>query len=246
MFKALIFTFFLSAGLGTSLLPAQLPFEIGTGFSYDYGVNFKGTQGYEPYGKGRLAMLSFDAYMRIPFLRIFSIYPTYIFSIPSRSLLVKNQAGDYIPQGYGLDLPWSPDNPDYFYGEDYYDLTSEVEIWQQQYGAFLTVHLGGGIEIGSGIFLRNRKTLIYDYLLYDEYSYSSSTGNQWDHYAYSDTYGYGQPGRVSKTRKLSPAVPLLLTYSYYFDGWFYMGANFITWFVNDTYLSFRYTMGIQF
>lgn len=223
-------------------LPAQNPIQIGGAFTYDFGIDLPELEGFEPYTTGRHAAFSIEGYVGIPMGRL-TVYPTYRWSIPSRTVLIRNLQGDYIPEGYGLSLPYDPNGPSVVYGDDYYDLSSDAETWQNTFGAYLLFHIGGGVEIGSGIFRRKKTTYVYSRVLYDEYYYVSSTGEITDDYSYWDTYlNYIEE---QEHREVMMAYPLVLQWRYAWD-FLYTGMGVSYWLGPDRFWSFRYTMGIQF
>lgn len=224
-------------------LAAQRSFGIGTSFSYDYGLNFPEGTKYEPYGKGETGAFSFDAYVRIPLGGI-SITPAYIYSIPSRTMLISNPDGDYIPEGYLVDLPYDPQNPDVYVSQPYPDLSAEAEIWQQTYGAFITLNMGPNVGLGSGVFMRRRNVRIFERWGIDEYYWIGSNASV-DTYSYWDTYHYYPDYTEYTYRDLT--FPLLLNIEWNW-GSLANGTSFIWWLGGggDRYVSFRYSMGISF
>jgi hypothetical protein len=223
-------------------LPAQKSFGIGTGISYDYGLKFSPDGPYRPFGKGEMGAVSFDGYLRIP-LGPLSLTPAYFFTIPTRSMRIDNTEGEYIPEGYGIVLPYHPNNPSYYSTPDYADLSARAEIWQQTYGAFVTLNLGEYVGLGSGLFMRNRNTFVYQDYLYDTYLWSGSDGT-YDYYDYWDTDYAGYEEHIRTTRDLT--WPILLNMEGRW-GNFSSGTSFIYWIGGgDNYVSFRYSMGLSF
>lgn len=227
----------------SQITQAQRSFGVGTGFSYDYGLNFPSGTKYQPYTKGETSAFSFDGWIRIP-LGAISITPTYIYSIPGRTMLVDNPDGDYIPEGYIVEQPYDPNSPYVYFSEDYEDLSAHAEIWQKTYGSFVTLNLGPYVGLGSGIFMRKRETRIFQTWMYDEYLWLNTDGVT-DTYSYWDTHYYYPEEQILTTKDLT--FPLILN----FEGqWGYLssGASFIWWLGGggDKYVSFRYTMGITF
>ena len=220
-------------------------FEIGTAMGYDYGVNFEEIGPYEVYASGRTSMISFDAYVRIPISKHLALYPNFIYSIPLRTMPVRNLNGDYLPNGYGFDLPYNQNNPSFYYTEDYPTLSSDAEIWQTSYGAYLTFILVPGFELGSGLFIQNRRTDVYDFYAYDEYYWTNSTGTQWDHYSLWDTYEYNYSSNVTSYKSSRLVAPLILNMSGNW-GYFTQGMSVVRWLGVDPYWTFRYTAGISF
>lgn len=228
------------------LLPAQnerMGFQLGLGSSFDYGISLPEIPGFAPYGKGRVGAVTFDAFAGIPLGRI-ALYPSYMFSIPTRAMTVQNLRGDYIPQGYGISLPYSTENPNAIFSENYYDLSATAEIWERKMGAFALLHLGGGLEIGSGLFRRQKKVLLTSPVRYDEYWYSGSTGTETDEYSYVGSYT--DHYETDEFTDNSLAVPIVLQWRYQGET-FYSGTSVIRWIGGgDGFWSFRYTTGIHF
>lgn len=229
-------------------LGANAQVEVGFGTSWDYGIDMAEGTGYTPYGRGQTSMFTIDGYIRIPLNCRIAIYPTYQYSIPMRTILLENPQGDYIPEGYGVSLPYADDAnfSNYYYSDDYYTLTSEADVFQTSIGSFLMLDVGAGVEIGTGLFVRKKETRIFDFMAYDEYYYYGSTGTDTDDYIYSDTYEYWGPSEEKVFVEKLTTVPLVLQYTQYFDGSLYMGGSFIYWTGTDNYMSFRYTMGVNF
>ncbi|MCB9235393.1 MAG: hypothetical protein H6581_27305 [Bacteroidia bacterium] len=220
-------------------------FQIGTGITYDYGVNFTGNEHYQPLASGQTSMVSFDVFCRIPVNKFIGLYPTYFYSIPTRSMLVSNLQGDYLPNGYGFDLPYNPNNPDFWYSQDYATLTSRAEIWQQSYGSFITLMPVQGFELGTGFFMQQRRVDVYDYTAYDEYYWTGSDGTTWDHYSLWDSYQYPYSTSANSYKTRQATVPVFMNF---FGQWgfFQQGMSVIYWTGADKYWSFRYTMGVAF
>lgn len=227
--------------------PAGLFAQPGIGFgistSYDFDVDLGRLPGYTPYGKGRTSLVSFDASLRLPLVKsgYINIYPTFIYSIPARISTVSNDDGDYLPDGYVKQLPFDANGPDVVYSGLYHDLSSHAEVWQKSYGSFLT--FGKSFQAGTGLFLRNKRTDYYSTLLRDEYWYGDSEGTTWDNYYYEDTQ-YVRTTCESKTERLL-MMPLIAKYNLTYN-WWYTSGSFIYWAGKDNFLSFRYTVGINF
>lgn len=240
--KQLFATLLVISFFGISASHAQKSFGIGTGISYDYGLKFAPDGNYQPYGKGEMAGISFDGYMRIP-LGPISVTPAYFFTIPTRTMTINNTEGQYIPEGYLVTRPYNPNSPGYYYSQDYPDLSANADIFQQTYGAFVTLNLGEFAGIGSGLFMRRRTTNIYQDYLYDSYLWSGTDGT-YDYYDWWDTAYAGTTQQTRLTRDLT--WPILLN----FEGrWgnFASGTTFIYWIGGgDNYVSFRYTAGFSF
>lgn len=220
-------------------------FQLGASSSYDYGVNFEPVSKYQPLASGRVGMFSFDVHARIPLTKFIGIHPTYIWSFPMRDMIVSNLDGDYLPYGYGFDLPYDDNNPSYWYTDDYETLFSDAEISQQSFGAFLTLMPFRGFEIGSGMFIRNKLINVYNYTAYDEYYYYGSTGTQWDHYNWWDTWENPWPTSVNSYRFRSVTFPVIMKFDYPM-GFINQGMSVVYWAGHDPYWSFRYSMGIAF
>lgn len=243
MRRSLFILMFLLVG---RLLPAQndhLGFQLGFGSSYDYGIDLPEMPGFKPYGKGRTSAFTVDAFVGIPIGRLV-LYPSYMFSIPMRTMTIENLRGDYIPQGYGISLPYSEQNPNVIYGENYYDLSATAEIWQSKLGAFALYHLGGGLEIG-GLF-RGKPRFIPP-----RRCASTNIGtaappepkpNQTATAAHTPTIS--KPTNSSTTTWPCPSVKLQWRYQ---GGSFYTGTSIIRWVGGgDGFWSFRYTTGFHF
>jgi hypothetical protein len=239
----ILFMLFLFVGNSLAAQEKHLGFQLGFGSSTDFGIDLPSMPGFQPYGKGRSGAFTFDAFVGIPIGRLV-LYPSYMFSVPMRSMTIENLQGDYIPQGYGLSLPYSEQNPNVIYGDNYYDLSATAQVWQSKLGAFALYHLGGGLEVGSGLFRRQTKVYTSAPVLFDEYWYSGSIGTQTDEYSYTDTYT--DHFETDEFIVNSLAVPLVLQWRYQ-GGSFYTGTSIIRWVGGgDAFWSFRYTTGFHF
>ena len=123
----ILFMWFLFVGNSLAAQEKHLGFQLGFGSSTDFGIDLPSMPGFQPYGKGRSGAFTFDAFVGIPIGRLV-LYPSYMFSVPMRSMTIENLQGDYIPQGYGLSLPYSEQNPNVIYGDNYYDLSTTSHV----------------------------------------------------------------------------------------------------------------------
>lgn len=229
--------------LVTAQPAGRLGFQFGMGSSWDYGIELPELPGYAPYGTSRSSAFSFDAFAGIPFGRL-TVYPTFIYSIPSRDVLVRNLQGDYIPGGYALSLPYSDNNPSEIYSPTYYDLSARAQIWEQKLGAMALFHLGGGVELGTGLFRRQKTVSISSPVLYDAYWYSGSTGTETDDYSYYGTYTDHVAYDEFKVSSMS--VPMVLQWRYQ-NSFLYTGTSVVRWVGGgDGFWSFRFTTGFHF
>ena len=167
--------------------PAQSQsLRLGTSVGYEYGSAIPTINGFEAYSKGRTSLYALEVYVGIP-VGWLTVYPSYTYALPLRRSVARNIDGDYIPDGYQISRPAGADNPAVIYGDDYYDLSSEIDLTQQSRGAYVMLNLGGGLEIGSGYFRIQKNVSVYSEILYDEYYFDSSADN-FDKYIYWDTY----------------------------------------------------------
>jgi hypothetical protein len=217
--------------------------QLGMGTSYDYGIGLPKLQGFAPYtAKSSVGAYSFDFFVGIPLGRV-AVYPSFITSIPRRSMTIQNLNGDYIPEGYSKELPFSDQNPYVIYGENYNDLSATADIWQRKIGAFALFHLGGGLEIGTGFFSRQKRVDVYSRVMYDEYDYAGSDATK-DYYSYSGSYLDHVDVQTFKSNSVS--VPIVLQWRYQ-SRIFYTGTSIIRWVGDgDGYWSFRYSFGFNF
>jgi hypothetical protein len=233
--------------LALLLIPFLSEAQPGVGFavstSYDFEVDLGRLQGYTPLGKGRTSLFSFDASLRLPLVKDgwLNLYPTFIYGIPARSNIVANDDGDYLPDGYLIQRPFDVNGPSVIYNDPYPDLHGTAEVWQKSYGGFLT--LGKSFQVGTGLFLRQKRTDYYRTLLVDEFWYGDSEGTTYDNYYYMDTWVDSYEQQSVEERLL--AVPFILKYDLQYN-WWYTGGSFIYWAGQDGYLSFRYSMGVNF
>lgn len=234
----------LTALLLATALPAQnsTGFQIGTGVSYDFGVNLPSMPGFEPYGKGGVAMYSFDGYIGIPMGRL-TLYPSYILSVPARQMIVRNLQGDYLPEGYSMTLPYSENNPGVIFSQDYYNLSSLVDLWQRSWGTYALFHIGAGVELGTGVFRRKKIVDVYSEVLFDEYYYFASNGTLTDEYSYWDTYWNYTEWQQFIEKSL--AFPLVFQWRYE-GNFFYSGMSLSYWLGDDPFFSIRYSAGLNF
>ncbi|MFN8394172.1 MAG: hypothetical protein U0176_05795 [Bacteroidia bacterium] len=244
MHRILLLCFLLAMGVVSHAQSnARLGFQVGMGSSWDYGIEMPNVPGYAPYSSARTSAWSFDAFVGIPFGRL-TVYPTFIYSVPYRSILIENLNGDYIPEGYSISLPYSTNNPDEIDGPTYYDLSSRAMIWEQKLGAMALFHVGGGLEFGTGIFRRQKTITITSPVLYDAYWYESSTGTQTDNYSYYDTYT--DHFEFDEITFNSISVPLVMQWRYE-SSYLYTGTSIVRWVGGgDAYWSFRFTTGFHF
>jgi hypothetical protein len=199
--------------------------------------------GYTPYSRGKTSLFSFDVSLRLPLIKsgYINLYPTYIYSLPLSTRLVSDDTGDYLPDGYVKQLPFDVNGPSVIYSNPYHDLSAQAEVWQQSYGTFLT--FGKSMQIGTGIFWRDKRTDYYSTLLRDEYWYGDSEGTTWDNYYYEDTQ-YVRTTYESKTERML-MLPLIAKYNLTYN-WWYTSGSFVYWVGKDNFMSFRYTMGVNF
>ena len=230
--------------LGPMALPAQSGVGFSVGTSYDFEVDLGHLPGYTPLGRGRTSMFSFDASLRLALNKggWLHLYPTFIYGIPSRSHLVSNDNGDYLPDGYMIQRPFDVNGPSVIYNEPYPDLHSTAEVWQKSGGAFLTV--GRELQIGTGLFYRSKRTDFHRTWLVDEFWYGDSEGTTWDNYYYMDTWTDHFTSESVQENLI--AIPFILKFDMQYDGWC-TGGSFVYWVGGgDSYLSFRYGAGVNF
>ena len=131
--------------IGFSNLQAQIGrksdkeniFEISTHSSWLYGIRAETDGKYPPYSSGKSSLITFDIAVGFRVKKYFWIYPTYSYGFPYRSTLLNNPQGDYLPKGYGFSIPYSNQNPDYLYSDNYADLSVRASIYQKSIGSFL-------------------------------------------------------------------------------------------------------------
>lgn len=246
MKKASLLFFALLMSVGW--LAAQRSFEISVGTGMDFNVNFPEGTEYEPYTKGQMALWNFEVNVRIPIRRI-SLYPTFIYSIPYRNMLVRNPEGEYIPLGFGFTEVYSDGGgpgSSWIYSNDYETLSSEVDIWQMMVGSYFTFDLIAGFELGTGIFYRDKKTRIFDFGAYDEYYLIDGDGINYGEYLWDQTWEYPGPTELTIVRDRTVMVPLIAQYSYYTNGPFFAGGRFVYWLGRDPYFNLGAFSGVSF
>lgn len=229
-------------------LQAQRRVRLGFTSAWDFNVSLPAGTGYTALGSGDVSQLSFDGHLSIPigFLRFTPMLST---SLPLRTMLVRNPTGANVPGGYDLDVPYTsgPDFSYYLYGDTYEWEQSEAEISQSLLGLFFSLDLGdrwNSVELGSGVVMRDKKAVIYTPLAYDEYEWYASTGTEWDHYFYADTY-FEPEYKVETFRESTIMVPLMVNFVRQW-GPVYTGFGAVYYTGRDPFVSFRYSMGVGF
>ena len=182
-------------------------FEISTYTSWIYGIKAETEGKYPPFTSGKSGMLTFEVSVGFR-LRFLWIYPTYSWGFTYRNTLLNNPGGEYLPLGYGLSLPYSVSNPEYYYSENYEDLSVSATSYQKSVGSYFTLSPIKGFELGAGIFRRNVETHVFTKILYDGYYYYNSNGTQTDEYSYDQTYLDGY--RESIFTKVHYSIPLIM------------------------------------
>ncbi len=183
-------------------------FHVGFNAGYEYGTPLPQVDGFEAYGKGRTSLYAVEAYVAIP-IGMLSVRPTYSFGVAERTGVVKNLDGDYVPNGFAWSTPSSADTPGVLYSENYYDLSSEIDLVQQSAGAYVMLPLGGGLEVGSGYFVIQKDATVYSDVVYDQY-YFDETSNGQDHFSYWDTYL--DSVEIQESTSISTAIPLVISW----------------------------------
>lgn len=213
--------------------------RVGVSTVYDYDVGLRGLDGYQPYGRGQSSLYGAEVHIGFS-LSFLSVYPTYGYAVATRAVLLDNNAGDYLPMGYGFSKPAGTAG-EVLYGPDYFDLGSEAHLEQTTRGTYVFLRLGGGLEIGSGTFHKTQTVTVYSDVLFDEYYLLESDGQD-DHYLYWDTWR--DRTVVDTYTSTARAVPLSIQWSTQFGGWY--GRTRVTrWNTDgDTSYSFEYAIGI--
>ena len=234
--------------LGQTLIAQNI--QLGAGFvSYDMGINLDYNSKYEvsPPELETTSILSIDIFTKIPLNKGFNIYPTLIFTMSKGTFIIDNLEGDFMPETSTVSLPYSTVGNgwtvDYF-SDDYEYFLSYGSISQSSFGSFITKNLTKEFEIGSGIFLKSKKTEIENFIAYDEYLWSNSTGTQYDNYDYYDTHVSSTPFETETIKTTQISIPLMLQYTSYSDNYF-IGGSFLAYIGQDTYYSIRMTMGFD-
>lgn len=221
-------------------------FEIGFGTSYDFFIDPPNLKNYSSSIKepGKISTYGFDFFIGVPVGR-FKLYPTFIYSFPTY-ISLNNLQGRYIPLGNETSVPykevgqgWVPT----IYSKDYVTDWSDAELSQTAFGSYAMFVLIEGVEIGAGLFYRNRRLDITDYTAYDEYTWYGSTDTITDNYFYETTW-VNDETTTKKVRYHSVNIPLTLNIKYD-TGPIYNGITLSYWVPGDTYLSLRYTLGIR-
>lgn len=222
-------------------------FEIGGSTFYNFFIDLPNLKDYSSPIKepDKLSNYGFDVFVAIP-AGNFKFYPTFSYCFPIYTDLY-NLKGQYMPLGNETSVPykevgqgWTPT----IYSDDYTADWSDAELSQTSFGSYAMFVLTEGVEIGAGLFYRNRKMNITDYTAYDEYTWYSSTDTITDNYLYETTWVNNQT--TTKTihyRSLN--IPLTLNLKYD-SGPLYNGLSIAYWWPGDGYLSIRYTLGIRF
>lgn len=219
--------------------------EFGFGTSYDFGIDFPNISKY--YAKNeRISAMSFDVFIGIPIGERIMLRPAFIYSIPLTTLYLINNEGTQLPLGENLTVPYLDESEGFsptLYTEDYIYYEAEGEIWQQSYGSYIMYVLTPGVEIGAGVFLRDKVIEATSYTAYDEYEWYASTDTTFDHYYHVNTwFGYGTVEKIHHRTIVFP-----LTFNFKYDtGGIYNGFSFSWWVPGDNYFTFRYTFGITF
>lgn len=220
--------------------------EFGFGSSYDFGIDFPNIGKY--FTKNEyISTMSLDAFIGIPVGERIMLRPSFIYSIPLNSLYLVNTEGDEVPLGYNLTVPYLDANDGWvptLYSDDYTYYEAEGQIWQRSYGSYVMYVLTEGVEIGAGLFLRDKIIEATTYTAYDEYSWYASTDTTFDHYYHVQTWINPQ-GTTERIHHKTLSFPLTLNFKYEGNG-VYNGFSFSWWVPGDNYFTFRYTFALTF
>lgn len=211
--------------------------RVGVSTVYDYDVALPSVTGYAPYGRGQTSLYGAEVHLGLS-IGFLSFYPTYAYAVGTRAVLLANESGDYLPLGYGFSRE-AGTLGEVTYGPEYFDLGSEAHLEQTTRGTYVFLRLGGGLEVGSGRFVKTRTVTVYSDVLVDEYYLLESDGQE-DHYLHWDTW---RERTVVDTRTTSArSIPLSVQWTTSFGGWY--GRTRVTQWRTDHDRSYTIEYGI--
>lgn len=243
MMRFLLFVI-LTWALSISILHAQvqLGYQFGGMMGYDYQVGLPSDNRFSPYGKGQVGMMNFELNVGIP-LGPVCLYPSGSWGISMNLHPMEDRLGDYLPLGYVHHQPASTQPETYLWSPEYSDLSAIADLEQQKGGMYALLHLGAGIELGTGIFYRRKLATITTVLYRDAYLFSGTDGTT-DEYTYQDSWSEGIS--TYRIKHHSVAFPFVIQWRYLWE-FAFCGTNFTYWVGGrDPYFSFNTTVGVNF
>mgnify|MGYP006137347731 CR=1 FL=1 len=231
------------------LISAQ-KLELGIGLGYDMSINFDDNEDYVvslPELANTTSILSLDVFTKIPIKNGFNIYPTVIFTISKGHFQLENLNGDFMPEGYTVQLPYTTPGNGWsvnHYSNQYEYFLSDAYVSQTSYGGYLTKNIGGYFEIGTGLFLKTKKYSIDNFNAYDEYIWEGEIGTQYDTYSYVETYDSSIPFEKETFVTSQISIPVIFQYNGSENS--SLSYSFLTHISKDMYFGFHITYGFKF
>ncbi|HBS88706.1 MAG: hypothetical protein A2W91_18870 [Bacteroidetes bacterium GWF2_38_335] len=233
-----------------SLLIFSLSFAQNTvtaGFSIgpDMGLKVDKTDNYQ-LTKNNTWSFGGDLYAGIHFPGDINIYPRMAFTIFNGEYKMINYNGSDNPLGEFTAFENTGTAPLQFYTYDYTTEKSRARTAHLTFGVNITKTFFEKLELGGGIFMTRRRTLIKDYISHDTYKYYGSSGTHTQHYQLDeytlDTVSTDKrPSSKTTVIASQPEISFLARYYFVNNPGFRFGPELDVFIGKDVFYVFRFT-----